>query len=49
LTITHEMDRDNSKTIEAVSNGWPLVLSSLKSLLETGSALPGSDRRRTKA
>ncbi len=49
LTITHEMDRDNSKTIEAVSNGWPLVLSSLKSLLETGSALPGSDHRRTKA
>ncbi|MGA3305812.1 MAG: SRPBCC family protein [Stellaceae bacterium] len=49
LTVTHEMDRDGSKLIEAVSGGWPLVLSSLKSLLETGKALPGSDRRPTKA
>jgi len=49
LTVTHEMDRDGSKLIEAVSGGWPLVLSSLKSLLETGKGLPGSDRRRTKA
>jgi uncharacterized protein YndB with AHSA1/START domain len=36
LTITHEMDVANSKFIEAVSGGWPLVLSNLKSLLETG-------------
>jgi uncharacterized protein YndB with AHSA1/START domain len=39
LTVTHEMDREGSKFIEAVSNGWPSVLSSLKSLLETGTAL----------
>jgi len=39
LTVTHEMDRDGSKFIEAVSNGWPSVLASLKSLLETGKAL----------
>lgn len=36
LTITHEMDLPGSKFIEAVSNGWPHILSNLKSLLETG-------------
>jgi uncharacterized protein YndB with AHSA1/START domain len=36
LTITHEMDRAESKFIQAVSGGWPLILSNLKSLLETG-------------
>jgi uncharacterized protein YndB with AHSA1/START domain len=39
LTITHEIDQDGSKLIEAVSGGWPPLLSSLKSLLETGDAL----------
>ncbi len=36
LTITHAVDRDPSRLIEAVSGGWPKVLSNLKSLLETG-------------
>jgi uncharacterized protein YndB with AHSA1/START domain len=36
LTITHTMDRADSKFIEAVSGGWPRILSNLKSLLETG-------------
>jgi hypothetical protein len=36
LTITHVMDRADSKLIEAVSGGWPRILSNLKSLLETG-------------
>lgn len=36
LSITHVMDREQSKFIEAVSGGWPLILSNLKSLLETG-------------
>jgi uncharacterized protein YndB with AHSA1/START domain len=36
LTITHVMDRPKSKFIEAVSGGWPRILSNLKSLLETG-------------
>jgi uncharacterized protein YndB with AHSA1/START domain len=36
LTITHVMDRAESKFIEAVSGGWPRILSNLKSLLETG-------------
>jgi uncharacterized protein YndB with AHSA1/START domain len=36
LTITHEIDRPESKLIAAVSGGWPSILSNLKSLLETG-------------
>lgn len=36
LTVTHSMDRAESKFIEAVSGGWPRILSNLKSLLETG-------------
>lgn len=39
LTVTHEMDVEGSKFIEAVSGGWPLILSGLKSLLETGQKL----------
>jgi uncharacterized protein YndB with AHSA1/START domain len=37
LSITHSIERDPSKFIEAVSGGWPKVISNLKSLLETGS------------
>ena len=36
LTVTHEMDKSESKFIKAISTGWPPILSSLKSLLETG-------------
>jgi uncharacterized protein YndB with AHSA1/START domain len=39
LTVTHEIGHEGSKFIEAVSGGWPKVLSSLKSLLETGEPL----------
>ena len=39
LTVMHEMDRPNSKFIEGVSGGWPIILASLKSLLETGQSL----------
>jgi uncharacterized protein YndB with AHSA1/START domain len=39
LALIHEMDRPGSKFIEAVSTGWPMILSSLKSLLETGEPL----------
>ena len=39
LTVTHEIGRPKSKFIEAVSTGWPAILSSLKSLLETGTPL----------
>jgi uncharacterized protein YndB with AHSA1/START domain len=37
LSITHTMERGDSKLIAAVSGGWPKVLSNLKSLIETGS------------
>lgn len=39
LTVIHEIDKPDSKLIESVSNGWPHLLSSLKSLLETGQSL----------
>ena len=37
LSITHSVEREHSKLVEAVSGGWPKILSNLKSLLETGS------------
>jgi len=37
LSITHTIEREPSKFIEAVTRGWPKVASNLKSLLETGS------------
>ncbi len=36
LTVTHSMERLDSGFIKAVSEGWPMILSNLKSLLETG-------------
>jgi uncharacterized protein YndB with AHSA1/START domain len=39
LSITHTIEREPSKLIDAVSGGWPKVISNLKSLLETGSAV----------
>jgi uncharacterized protein YndB with AHSA1/START domain len=39
LTIVHEIDKPDSKFIQAVSGGWPHILASLKSLLETGESL----------
>ena len=43
LSIVHSIEREHSKLIEAVSGGWPKILSNLKSLIETGSiALPAA-------
>ena len=39
LSITHTIEREPSKLIEAVSGGWPKVISNLKSLLETGASV----------
>jgi uncharacterized protein YndB with AHSA1/START domain len=39
LTVLHEMDKGQSVFIQGVSGGWPIILSSLKSLLETGEPL----------
>jgi uncharacterized protein YndB with AHSA1/START domain len=39
LSIIHAIEHDPSKFIAAVSAAWPMVVSNLKSLLETGSAV----------
>src|SRR5260221_13192501 len=39
LTVTHEGFAEASKLLGAVSQGWPAILSGLKSLLETGHVL----------
>jgi uncharacterized protein YndB with AHSA1/START domain len=39
LTVTHDKFKDGSKMAGKVSWGWPRVLSSMKSFLETGKGL----------
>ena len=39
LSVVHSIPREKSKLVEAVSGGWPMILSNLKSLLETGQSL----------
>jgi uncharacterized protein YndB with AHSA1/START domain len=39
LSITHTIQRDPSKFIGAVSDGWPKIISNLKSFLETGATI----------
>lgn len=39
LTVIHDDFDEGSEVFESISGGWPLVLSSLKSMLETGTAL----------
>jgi uncharacterized protein YndB with AHSA1/START domain len=39
LTLTHEGFEGADRLLSAVSGGWPAILSGLKSLLETGTAL----------
>ena len=39
LTLTHEDFEDGSVILDGISKGWPAILSSLKSLLESGAAL----------
>ena len=40
LTLVHDDFPSETATFKSVGGGWPLVLSSLKSLLETGEPLP---------
>ncbi len=40
LTVVHDGFAPGSALLQGVSNGWPAVLASLKTLLETGSPLP---------
>lgn len=39
LTVIHDDFDPDSATLESVSSGWPMILASLKTLLETGEAL----------
>ena len=40
LTVTHDDFEPDSEMLRGVSSGWPAILSSLKTLLETGDELP---------
>jgi uncharacterized protein YndB with AHSA1/START domain len=44
LTLVHESDVPDARTIDAVSNGWPALLASVKSLLETGRPLASTTK-----
>jgi uncharacterized protein YndB with AHSA1/START domain/DNA-binding transcriptional ArsR family regulator len=44
LTLVHDDFATETQTFKSVGGGWPLVLSSLKSLLETGEPLPSPVR-----
>jgi hypothetical protein len=39
LTLTHDDFEPDSATFETTRHGWPAIMSSLKSLLESGSPL----------
>jgi len=39
LTVIHEINKAHSKLVNTLANGWPHLLASLKSLLETGESL----------
>ena len=40
LTVTHDQFDGETRTYKETSGGWPILLSSLKTLLETGKPLP---------
>jgi uncharacterized protein YndB with AHSA1/START domain len=40
LTVIHDSFPPESKVFRACSDGWPMILSNLKTLLETGTPLP---------
>jgi uncharacterized protein YndB with AHSA1/START domain len=45
LRLTHDELKTGSKMLEGITAGWPSVLSSLKTLLETGSPLQMTTKR----
>ncbi|MCA8380062.1 SRPBCC domain-containing protein [Burkholderia cenocepacia] len=49
LTVTHDGLAPGSERDRGIRGGWPVVLSSLKSLLETGHALPFTMARRSQS
>jgi uncharacterized protein YndB with AHSA1/START domain len=42
LTVVHDDFEPGSTVLESISQGWPAILASLKTLLETGDSLPFS-------
>jgi uncharacterized protein YndB with AHSA1/START domain len=40
LTVSHDRLEPGSEMLEGIAEGWPMVLSSLKTLMETGQPLP---------
>jgi uncharacterized protein YndB with AHSA1/START domain/DNA-binding transcriptional ArsR family regulator len=49
LTVTHDDFEPDSEMLRGVSSGWPAILSSLKSLLETGQELSVTPEEATQA
>ena len=43
LHLTHSGFTEESQTYHDISGGWPIILSGLKTLLETGETLPWPD------
>jgi uncharacterized protein YndB with AHSA1/START domain len=43
LIVTHEELDPDSRMLKGITSGWPVVLSGLKTLLETGKALPNAE------
>ncbi len=47
LTVTHDELEPDSGMLRGISAGWPAVLSSLKTMLETGASMPMTRQRWT--
>jgi uncharacterized protein YndB with AHSA1/START domain len=45
LRLTHEDLEPGSPMLDGISEGWPMVLASLKTLLETGTPIPMMQKR----
>ena len=45
LTVTHEDLEPDSDMLRGITKGWPAVLSSLKTFLETGKPMPMATQR----
>ncbi len=48
LTVTHDELEPDSAMLHGITAGWPFVLSSLKTLLETGNPMPMTTHRRNR-
>lgn len=48
LTVIHDGFGPGSRVLESISGGWPMILSNLKTLLETGETLPNGSVRLTR-